>query len=87
VYRRRVGHETRKNFQLDLFLPDDGHYEYSGSPATSRSVRPSPSGTSWPGAEHRKRHSPSSRTASLSTACPPTTMRRTAPGSSSASSR
>lgn len=29
VYRRRVGHETRKNFQLDLFLPDDGHYEYS----------------------------------------------------------
>lgn len=29
LYRRRVGHETRKNFQLDLFLPDDGHYEYS----------------------------------------------------------
>lgn len=29
VYRRRVGHETCKNFQLDLFLPDDGHYEYS----------------------------------------------------------
>ena len=29
VYRRRVGHETRKNFQLDFFLPDDGHYEYS----------------------------------------------------------
>jgi hypothetical protein len=29
VYRRCVGHETRKNFQLDLFLPDDGHYEYS----------------------------------------------------------
>jgi hypothetical protein len=29
VYRRHVAHETRKNFQLDLFLPDDGHYEYS----------------------------------------------------------
>jgi hypothetical protein len=29
VYRKRVGHETRKNFQLDLFSPDDGHYEYS----------------------------------------------------------
>jgi hypothetical protein len=29
VYRRRVNHETRKNFQLDLFHPDDGHYEYS----------------------------------------------------------
>ena len=22
-------HETRRNFQLDLFTPDDGHYEYS----------------------------------------------------------
>jgi hypothetical protein len=29
VYRKRVFHETAKNFQLDLFHPDDGHYEYS----------------------------------------------------------
>ena len=29
VYRRRVNHKTSKNFQLDLFHPDDGHYEYS----------------------------------------------------------
>ena len=29
LYRKHVGHETRKNFQLDLFTPDDGHYEYS----------------------------------------------------------
>jgi len=29
VYRRRVNHETAKNFQLDLFTPDDGHFEYS----------------------------------------------------------
>jgi hypothetical protein len=29
VYRKRVFHESRKNFQLDLFSPDDGHYEYS----------------------------------------------------------
>jgi hypothetical protein len=29
VYRKRVFHETAKNFQLDLFNPDDGHYEYS----------------------------------------------------------
>lgn len=29
VYRKRVFHETAKNFQLDLFSPDDGHYEYS----------------------------------------------------------
>ncbi len=29
IYRKRVAHQTRKNFQLDLFSPDDGHFEYS----------------------------------------------------------
>jgi Transposase DDE domain group 1 len=29
VYRRRVHHETAKNFQLDLFDPSNGTYEYS----------------------------------------------------------
>jgi hypothetical protein len=29
VYRKHVSHQTRKNFQLDLFDPADGHYEYS----------------------------------------------------------
>lgn len=29
IYRKRVAHRTRKNFQLDLFDPDDGYYEYS----------------------------------------------------------
>lgn len=29
VYRKQVFHETARNFQLDLFTPDDGHYEYS----------------------------------------------------------
>lgn len=29
IYRRHVWHETAKNFQLDLFDPHDGHYEYS----------------------------------------------------------
>ncbi len=29
IYRRKVAHQTAKNFQLDLFDPDDGHYEYS----------------------------------------------------------
>jgi len=29
IYRKHVSHESRKNFQLDLFDPDDGHYEYS----------------------------------------------------------
>ncbi len=29
VYRKRVSHESRKNFQLDLYSPDDGHFEYT----------------------------------------------------------
>lgn len=29
IYRRHVHHKTAKNFQLDLFDPNDGHYEYS----------------------------------------------------------
>jgi hypothetical protein len=29
VYRKRVFHRTARNFQLDLFSPDDGTYEYS----------------------------------------------------------
>ncbi len=37
VYRKHVSHRTRKNFQFDLFDPDDGHYEYS-SVATNKRV-------------------------------------------------
>jgi hypothetical protein len=29
IYRKHVQHQTAKNFQLDLFTPDDGHFEYS----------------------------------------------------------
>jgi hypothetical protein len=29
IYRKRVRHRTAKNYQLDLFDPDDGYYEYS----------------------------------------------------------
>ena len=29
VYRKHVSHRTRKNFQMDLFDPADGHYAYS----------------------------------------------------------
>ncbi len=29
VYRKPVHHESRKNYQLDLFDPDDGYFEYS----------------------------------------------------------
>jgi hypothetical protein len=34
IYRKHVRHESRKNFQLDLFTPDDGHFEYYASPRT-----------------------------------------------------
>jgi hypothetical protein len=43
VYRKHVSHRTRKNFQLDLFDPSDGHYEYSAV-ATNKRVR---LGTLW----------------------------------------
>ena len=29
VFRKRVAHQSPKNFQLDLFDPSDGHWEYS----------------------------------------------------------
>jgi hypothetical protein len=29
IYRKHVWHHATKNYQLDLFDPDDGHYEYS----------------------------------------------------------
>jgi hypothetical protein len=38
-YRKRVFHRTAKNFQLDLFSPDDGTYEYSAV-ATSMDLDP-----------------------------------------------
>ena len=36
LYRRNVAHKTRKNFQLDLFDPADGHYEYSAIVSNKR---------------------------------------------------
>lgn len=38
LYRRHVAHKTRKNFQLDLFDPSDGHYQYSAI-ATNRRIQ------------------------------------------------
>lgn len=29
IYRKHVGHASPKNFQLDLFTSDDGHFEYA----------------------------------------------------------
>ncbi len=37
VFRKHVSGRSRKNFQLDLFSPDDGHYEYS-MVATNKTV-------------------------------------------------
>jgi Transposase DDE domain group 1 len=39
VFRKRVAHESRRNYQLDLFSPDDGHFEYSAV-ATNLSLDP-----------------------------------------------
>jgi len=39
VYRKRVGHESPKSFQLDLFSPDDGRFEYSAV-TTNKVVTP-----------------------------------------------
>ncbi len=36
VYRKHVSHRTRKNFQLDLYDPADGHYEYSAVATNKR---------------------------------------------------
>jgi hypothetical protein len=68
VDRKRVSHERRKNFQLDLFSPDDGHFEHS-IVATNKKLgisalwyfmagrglirRPSPSSRAgWPSRSH-----------------------------------
>ena len=37
VYRKPMRHQTAKNYQLDLFDPDDGYYEYSAI-ATNKEV-------------------------------------------------
>ena len=37
IYRKRVRHRTAKNFQLDLFSPDDGYFEYSAVATNNRS--------------------------------------------------
>jgi len=37
LYRKHVAHESPKNFQLDLFTPDDGHFEY-GAVATNMAL-------------------------------------------------
>ena len=63
LYRKHVNHETRRNFQLDLFTPDDGHYEYSAV-ATNLPLELSRCGPSPAGVGRRRRPSPNSRASS-----------------------
>jgi hypothetical protein len=46
VYRKRVSQKSRKNFQLDLFSSDDGHYEYSAV-ATNKALGVARRARSW----------------------------------------
>lgn len=39
IYRKRVHHRSAKNYQLDLFSPDDGYFEYSAV-ATNLTLTP-----------------------------------------------
>jgi hypothetical protein len=39
VYRKRIHHPSPKNYQLDLFSPDDGYFEYSAV-ATNLALTP-----------------------------------------------
>ncbi len=34
IYRKKVAHWATKNYQLDLFVPNNGHYEYSAVTST-----------------------------------------------------
>jgi hypothetical protein len=86
VYRKRVHHRSAKNYQLDLFSPDDGYFEYSAVATILLSPR-APSGTSPLAAALRKRLSPNSKASLPSMRFPPITTAPTAPGFSFASWR
>ena len=86
IYRRKVAHQTAKNFQLDLFDPDDGIMSIRRSRAiwTTRSAI---FGISWPAAAITRRPSRTSRAGWRSIRCRRWPTRPTAPGSSSLPSR
>jgi len=86
IYRRRVQHETRKNFQLNLFSPDDGHFEYSAV-TTNKALGPGALWDFMAGRGAQEKTLPSSRASLPSMSCRPTTTAPTAPGNSSASWR
>ena len=49
VYRKKISGKPAKAYQLDLFQPDDGFYEYSTVVTNKTTSERSPSGTSWRG--------------------------------------
>ena len=81
IYRKRVRHRTAKNFQLDLFSPDDGYFEYSAV-ATNKSLTVNAFGTSLLGEAAKRKPSPNCAASSLSTSCPLKAMPPIAPGNS-----
>jgi hypothetical protein len=85
IYRKHVQHQSPKNFQLDLFSPDDGHFEYYAV-ATNLPLRYPRSTPSSAAAAPRRRRSPNSRARSRSPSSRRATTAPTVPGSNSASS-
>ena len=55
VYRKPVHHETKKNYQLDLFDPDDGYFEYSAVGTNLASERCVRCGILWRDGERKKK--------------------------------
>jgi hypothetical protein len=80
VYRKRVSHESRKNFQLDLFSADDGRFEYSAV-ATNETLGVSALWHVMAGRGPTRRPWPSSRARSASRRSPRTTAWPMPPGS------
>ena len=78
LYRKHVAHETRRNFQLDLFTPDDGHYEYSAV-ATNLTLGPAALWAFACGRGAQEKTIADSRGSTRSTSCPRSTTRPTAP--------
>jgi len=85
IYRKHVQHESPKNFQLDLFTPDDGHFEYYAV-ATNMPLSLPALYAFIGGRGAQERRSPSSRANSPSMSSRLATTAATAPGSNSASS-
>ncbi len=86
IYRKHVQHESPKNFQLDLFTPDDGHFEYYAV-ATNLALSLPALYDFIGGRGAQEKTFAELRANSRSRSSPRSTTEPTAPGSSSACSR